>query len=374
MPSGPIDTGGERGEVHHHLVGQLDQLAAPGGGVGLERVFDHRWEEVALVDGRRRPGRLRPRVESTVDVFSVRACRCAAAVSAAAALSHRDGDRRSSDEPDSRGDSLTDEDHGDSSGDRQREDAQLDLREGRNRRGRSRLGRGVARVEDAGRGRRHRRLRAASSSAWIRAASSIWFRSCRANLTFGGGIVASSAMSGIEQACWDILGKSLGVPVYQLLGGAVRDRVRMYDHLGGGEMKALYLDDAPQVMAERALESVAAGYTAVKVLAVPRTLPVDGPRPDASGPRLRWPRSGRRWATLSISWSTSTAARRRHEHPVRRGIGALSPALHRRTRTAGECRRARAGRARDDYSDRDRRAAGRPVSNSARCSKSRRAP
>ena len=58
--------------------------------------------------------------------------------------------------------------------------------------------------------------------------------------------------------------------------GAVRDRVRMYDHLGGGEMKALYHDDAPQVMAERALESVAAGYTAVKVLAVPRTLPVDG--------------------------------------------------------------------------------------------------
>jgi galactonate dehydratase len=53
----------------------------------------------------------------------------------------------------------------------------------------------------------------------------------------------------------------------------------MYDHLGGGEMKALYLDDAPQVMAERALESVAAGYTAVKVLAVPRTLPVDGPGP-----------------------------------------------------------------------------------------------
>jgi galactonate dehydratase len=96
---------------------------------------------------------------------------------------------------------------------------------------------------------------------------------------FRGGIVASSALSGIEQACWDILGKSLNVPVYQLLGGAVRDRVRMYDHLGGGEMKALYLDDEPQVMAERARESMAAGYTAVKVLAVPRTLPVDGPIP-----------------------------------------------------------------------------------------------
>jgi galactonate dehydratase len=96
---------------------------------------------------------------------------------------------------------------------------------------------------------------------------------------FRGGIVAASALSGIEQACWDILGKSLGAPVYHLLGGAVRDRVRMYDHLGGGEMTALYLDDEPRAMADRARQSVAAGYTAVKVLAVPRTLPVDGPAP-----------------------------------------------------------------------------------------------
>ena len=94
---------------------------------------------------------------------------------------------------------------------------------------------------------------------------------------FRGGIVTMSALSGIEQACWDILGKSLGVPIYHLIGGAVRDRVRMYDHLGGGDMQALYLDDTPEVMARRARESVGAGYTAVKVLAVPRTRPVDGP-------------------------------------------------------------------------------------------------
>src|ERR1700722_19670976 len=41
------------------------------------------------------------------------------------------------------------------------------------------------------------------------------------------GVIGLSAISGIEQACWDILGKSLGQPVYKLLGGAVRDRVRM---------------------------------------------------------------------------------------------------------------------------------------------------
>src|SRR5207249_9237954 len=54
------------------------------------------------------------------------------------------------------------------------------------------------------------------------------------------GIIGTSAMSGIEQACWDVLGKSLGVPVYRLLGGRVRDRVRMYTHLGMGEVKAVY--------------------------------------------------------------------------------------------------------------------------------------
>ena len=60
---------------------------------------------------------------------------------------------------------------------------------------------------------------------------------------FRAGVVGMSALSGIEQACWDIFGKSLGVPVYQLLGGNVRDYIRMYDHLGGGEMNALYLQD-----------------------------------------------------------------------------------------------------------------------------------
>lgn len=89
------------------------------------------------------------------------------------------------------------------------------------------------------------------------------------------GVLGMSAVSGIEQACWDIWGKSMGVPVYQLLGGAVRDRIRIYDHLGGGEMKSLYLEDAPERMADRARESVAAGYTAIKALVVPITEPLD---------------------------------------------------------------------------------------------------
>ena len=91
---------------------------------------------------------------------------------------------------------------------------------------------------------------------------------------FRPGIVGQSAISGIEMACWDILGKHLGVPVYKLLGGAVRDRVRMYTHLGGGDMSAVYDSfDATRVI-DLALQVVNAGYTAVKVVFVPYSEPL----------------------------------------------------------------------------------------------------
>src|SRR5919202_4805978 len=49
---------------------------------------------------------------------------------------------------------------------------------------------------------------------------------------FRGGPVLMTALSGIDQALWDIAGKHFGVPVYQLLGGATRDRIRVYAHWG----------------------------------------------------------------------------------------------------------------------------------------------
>jgi galactonate dehydratase len=49
---------------------------------------------------------------------------------------------------------------------------------------------------------------------------------------FRGGNVLMTALSGIDQALWDIAGKVFGAPVYQLLGGAVRDRIRVYAHWG----------------------------------------------------------------------------------------------------------------------------------------------
>jgi galactonate dehydratase len=57
------------------------------------------------------------------------------------------------------------------------------------------------------------------NSAWQQMQRGFWWR---------GGVVASSAASGIEQALWDITGKAYGQPVYRLLGGAVRERVRLY--------------------------------------------------------------------------------------------------------------------------------------------------
>jgi galactonate dehydratase len=85
------------------------------------------------------------------------------------------------------------------------------------------------------------------------------------------GAIGMSAISGIEIALWDILGKDLGVPVWRLLGGKVRDRVGVYTHLGLGDMRAVYetLDGAPLV--ERAREVVDKGYRAFKAVFVPYT-------------------------------------------------------------------------------------------------------
>jgi galactonate dehydratase len=61
----------------------------------------------------------------------------------------------------------------------------------------------------------------------------IWEALYNAGVGYKGGPVTMSALSGIDMALWDIAGKDAGKPVYQLLGGACRDRVRMYRATGG---------------------------------------------------------------------------------------------------------------------------------------------
>jgi galactonate dehydratase len=85
------------------------------------------------------------------------------------------------------------------------------------------------------------------------------------------GAIGMSAISGIELALWDIFGKHLGVPVWRLLGGKVRDRVGVYTHLGMGDMRAVYESTEVAPLVERARAVVEHGYTAFKVVFVPYT-------------------------------------------------------------------------------------------------------
>lgn len=83
---------------------------------------------------------------------------------------------------------------------------------------------------------------------------------------YRGGAVHMSAISGIDQALWDIKGRALGVPVHELLGGPVRDRIRVYSWIGG---------DRPSDTARQAQNAVARGFSAVKMNATEEMQYVD---------------------------------------------------------------------------------------------------
>jgi len=73
---------------------------------------------------------------------------------------------------------------------------------------------------------------------------------------YRGGPVLSSAVAGLDQALWDIAGQAYGAPVHALLGGPVRDRVRVYAWVGG---------DEPAEIADAVTAHVESGMTAVKM-------------------------------------------------------------------------------------------------------------
>lgn len=73
---------------------------------------------------------------------------------------------------------------------------------------------------------------------------------------FRGGPINGTIISGLEMALWDIKGKALNLPVYELLGGAARDRIRVYLWIGG---------DRPSDVAEQAQARVDKGFTAIKM-------------------------------------------------------------------------------------------------------------
>lgn len=73
---------------------------------------------------------------------------------------------------------------------------------------------------------------------------------------FRGGPINGTIVSGLEMALWDIKGKAFGVPVYELLGGAARDRIKVYSWIGG---------DRPSDVGAGALDRLNKGFTAVKM-------------------------------------------------------------------------------------------------------------
>ena len=93
----------------------------------------------------------------------------------------------------------------------------------------------------------------------------IWTMLYRAAF-YRGGPILMSAISGIDQALWDIKGKYFQAPVYQLMGGKCRDRMKVYSWIGG---------DRPSDVARAAKERQEAGFTAIKMNATEELQMVD---------------------------------------------------------------------------------------------------
>lgn len=93
----------------------------------------------------------------------------------------------------------------------------------------------------------------------------IWTMLYRAAF-YRGGPILMSAISGIDQALWDIKGKYFQAPIYQLMGGKCRDRMKVYSWIGG---------DRPSDVARAAKERQEAGFTAIKMNATEELQMVD---------------------------------------------------------------------------------------------------
>ncbi|WP_458210418.1 galactonate dehydratase [Haladaptatus sp. NG-SE-30] len=85
---------------------------------------------------------------------------------------------------------------------------------------------------------------------------------------YRGGPVLMSAIAGIDQALWDLKGKQFRAPVYELLGGASRDKIRVYQWIGG---------DRNEDIETEATHLVDAGYTALKMDATNQTRHIESP-------------------------------------------------------------------------------------------------
>ena len=93
----------------------------------------------------------------------------------------------------------------------------------------------------------------------------LWNTIYRAGFYRGGGVLMS-AIAGVDQALWDIKGKVLGVPVWELMGGKCRDKIKVYSWIGG---------DRPSDVGAAAKERMDAGFTAIKMNATEELQMID---------------------------------------------------------------------------------------------------
>ena len=93
----------------------------------------------------------------------------------------------------------------------------------------------------------------------------LWSTLYRAGFYRGGGVLMS-AISGIDQALWDIKGKVFGVPVYELMGGRCRDKMKVYSWIGG---------DRPSDVGQAAKEKMDEGFQAIKMNATEELQMID---------------------------------------------------------------------------------------------------
>src|SRR6202167_3334201 len=93
---------------------------------------------------------------------------------------------------------------------------------------------------------------------------SLWRRVYSAGYTQHPDLTLMGVLSALEMACWDIIGKEAGLPVYKLLGGRVHERLRSYTYIYArpGDRSDVYMD--PVLAAERAHEYLAQAFTALK--------------------------------------------------------------------------------------------------------------
>ncbi len=92
----------------------------------------------------------------------------------------------------------------------------------------------------------------------------LWRRVYSSGFTQHPDLSMMGVLSALEMACWDIIGKAAGQPVYKLLGGQVHERLRAYTYIypRSGDVSDIYHD--PDLAAERAVEYLAEGFTALK--------------------------------------------------------------------------------------------------------------